>query len=93
MFTRSDKPNIREMMNYKKDDLQESFNNLIKFIPILDDEDPMTYAILLNLKKDLKDDERELIIHLMQQKAEEEYEKNKLLLDKFNLDNNNDCRK
>lgn len=84
------KPNLREMMNYQEDKLEEAFRNLLKFIPSLNDEDPLTYAIFLNLKKDLTDDERQAVINIMNQKAAEEHENNLLMLQKFNLDNNND---
>ncbi len=91
MFNRgyTHKPNLREMMTYQEDKLEVAFRNIIKFIPTLDDEDPLTYAILLNLKKDLTDEERDLVLTIMNQKAEEEYQKKLLMLQKFNLNNNN----
>ena len=92
MFNKTEKRNLREMMNYKKDDLEEAFNNLIKHFPVLDYDDPFTYALLYSLKKDLTDDDKELLHNLIQQKAAEEYEKYKITIKNFNLDTNNDNR-
>jgi hypothetical protein len=76
---------FKERLRYKEDPLEESIKNIIKFIPTLDYEDPLTYAILLNLKKDLSDEDKELIRHVMQDKADEEYQKMKTLSQQFEI--------